>query len=486
MSRALAAGATGPEAFTLLLRLVSNHFDGTDTGASYTKLHHFGAPNGTPFCDFSRAFRGVVSAATGTERVLAPGGEIFLEMVRMAVNEQCPSLMPTLYPGVLATVSRPFGTLDAMWLAFETLVKNKTPAINGEKTIILPASSTGVRSSAPSRPRPASNGPGQGRTLPQSPAWQTGSHNNKLVMNVNKSTPDPWLDASSNCWVPEEHHYAEVHAVCVSVQTDDPPLWSGLLSSPVRAADLSENRGHCLNLHEDSHSLRQCRHPFRNPSNILDPDLGTLVNDGEAFRRWQERMIGHRRENNSRSNTHNQKEHKRRFGHLRGQHHPQVQQNRQSDDYDAHAERGHQQSNSGHLAFPPQLPPWGFATVLRITRTETQTNVSQAPSAPVTERSTAVRLLLPVRRQHFSEKNIDFTRCSRRRLAQRSALTYSAPSPLVAPYFGPTQRISPTSSTRDPPGVYPDVGIPRLKRRPLQPGHESRRVKRRSSEPRTT
>ena len=56
-------------------------------------------PNGTPFRDFGRAFRVVVSAATGTERVLAPGIDISFEVVRMAVNEQYPRLMPTLYPG---------------------------------------------------------------------------------------------------------------------------------------------------------------------------------------------------------------------------------------------------------------------------------------------------------------------------------------------------------------------------------------------------
>ena len=49
VSRALSAGSTGPEAFTLLLRLLSNHSDRTDTGASYTKLHNFGVPTGTPF-----------------------------------------------------------------------------------------------------------------------------------------------------------------------------------------------------------------------------------------------------------------------------------------------------------------------------------------------------------------------------------------------------------------------------------------------------
>ena len=125
VSCALAGGATEPEAFTLILRLMSNHFDRTDTGASYTKCHNFGVENGTPFCDFSREFRRVVSAATGAARVLAPGVEAVLEMVRMAVNEQYPRLMPTLYPGVAATVSRPLGTFDAMWVAYETLAKNR-------------------------------------------------------------------------------------------------------------------------------------------------------------------------------------------------------------------------------------------------------------------------------------------------------------------------------------------------------------------------
>ena len=39
----------------------------------------------------------------------------------MTVYEQHPCSIPTPYPGFVASVSRPFGTLDAMWLAFETL-----------------------------------------------------------------------------------------------------------------------------------------------------------------------------------------------------------------------------------------------------------------------------------------------------------------------------------------------------------------------------
>ena len=60
----------------------------------------------------------MVSAATGAERLLAPGVEVVLEVVRMVVTEQYPSLMPTLYPGGFTTVPRPFGTLDAIWLGF--------------------------------------------------------------------------------------------------------------------------------------------------------------------------------------------------------------------------------------------------------------------------------------------------------------------------------------------------------------------------------
>ena len=85
----------------------------------------------------------VESAATGTDRVLAPGVEFVLEVVRMAVQEQYPSFTPTLYQGVLATASRPFVTLDAMWLAFEALANSKTPAINGGTYFSLPASSIG-------------------------------------------------------------------------------------------------------------------------------------------------------------------------------------------------------------------------------------------------------------------------------------------------------------------------------------------------------
>ena len=63
---------------------------------------------------------------------MAPGTDIGLEAVWVAVSEQYPSSMPSLHPGVVATDPRPFGTWDAMWLALQALTYHKTPAINGK------------------------------------------------------------------------------------------------------------------------------------------------------------------------------------------------------------------------------------------------------------------------------------------------------------------------------------------------------------------
>ena len=78
VSRAMAAGASGPEAFTPLLRLLITHFDGVDTEKGYTKLHTFGMCNGMPFSDVSREFHVLVRTATGSERVLSPGTDVVL------------------------------------------------------------------------------------------------------------------------------------------------------------------------------------------------------------------------------------------------------------------------------------------------------------------------------------------------------------------------------------------------------------------------
>ena len=198
MSRDINEGASGPEALTLLLRRLITHFDRVDTGQGYTRLHGFGVCIGTPYCDFSREFRVLVWAVTGSERILAPGVDVVLQVVRMAVNGQFPTVMPTLHPGSMTTDPKPYASLDIIWKAFGDLANNKTPAVNGEKYCSLPVCSSGAQSSAPSGPRSAGHGRGQGGVPSQTPSWQTGSSHNSIAMPVNDPT-DPWTDQTSNC-----------------------------------------------------------------------------------------------------------------------------------------------------------------------------------------------------------------------------------------------------------------------------------------------
>ena len=65
VSRDVEEGGSGPEDLNPLLRRLMTHFDRVDTGEGYTRLHSFGVCTGTPFCDFSREFRVLVSAVTG-------------------------------------------------------------------------------------------------------------------------------------------------------------------------------------------------------------------------------------------------------------------------------------------------------------------------------------------------------------------------------------------------------------------------------------
>ena len=91
-----------------------SHFDRVDTGEGYTKLHTSIVCISTRFSDLSREFRVLVSAVTESERVMSPGTDVVLEVVKMAVNEQFPTLMPTLYPRSKATDSRPDASSEAI------------------------------------------------------------------------------------------------------------------------------------------------------------------------------------------------------------------------------------------------------------------------------------------------------------------------------------------------------------------------------------
>ena len=87
VSRDVEEGASGPEALYLLLRRLMTYCDRVDTWEGYTRLQSFVVCTGMLFCDFSREFHALVSVVTGSERTQAPGVDVVLEVVRMAVNE---------------------------------------------------------------------------------------------------------------------------------------------------------------------------------------------------------------------------------------------------------------------------------------------------------------------------------------------------------------------------------------------------------------
>lgn len=124
VERRLDAGAPGPEAFQLLLRHLSEQFDVGDRQESFLRLQQFGVASSTPFSEYLRAFRLLVSSVTGRERTLAPSGPMVLEIVRHSVSKRFPSLAPV--PGDLATAVTPFISIADMWQAFAPLATNKT------------------------------------------------------------------------------------------------------------------------------------------------------------------------------------------------------------------------------------------------------------------------------------------------------------------------------------------------------------------------
>ena len=135
----------------------------------------------------------MVASVTDSEPVLAPSVEAVLEVVRNSVCEQYPGLMPVLYPGELATASKPFGSIDEMWLAFGGLSTKKTPAINGDRHCTLPPlAGLSLHSHA--------SGHTQGLpAAPQRYKGSSGSFRNPIVTNVTPSahSPGPFLASAA-------------------------------------------------------------------------------------------------------------------------------------------------------------------------------------------------------------------------------------------------------------------------------------------------
>ena len=166
LRKRLTSGSSGPDAFRTLLADFADYFDRAPRGAALATLQNFGVRTGTPFASYLRALRVIVPNIVEKGGPLAPSAAMAIELVRIRTAQQYPMLMPTLFPGDLATRETPYVTLASMWTAFGDLKHNMSPAIDGDAfasasrtpssyappTVVVPAASAAVSQRQYSRP----------------------------------------------------------------------------------------------------------------------------------------------------------------------------------------------------------------------------------------------------------------------------------------------------------------------------------------------
>ena len=108
----LTSSFRGPTALKTLLTDFADYFDRAPRGAALETLQKFGVRTGTPCL---RAFRVVVAGTVEKGGPLSPSAEMAIELVRIRMVQQFPLLMPTLFPGDLATREKVYDSLAAMW-----------------------------------------------------------------------------------------------------------------------------------------------------------------------------------------------------------------------------------------------------------------------------------------------------------------------------------------------------------------------------------
>ena len=123
--------SSGPAAFKILLADFADYFDRAPRGAALETLHKFGVRTGTPFSSYVRTLRVVVASTVEQGGPLAPSAEMAVELARIRTVQQYPLLIPTLFPGDLATREKPYDSLASMWTAFADFKHNTSSAIDG-------------------------------------------------------------------------------------------------------------------------------------------------------------------------------------------------------------------------------------------------------------------------------------------------------------------------------------------------------------------
>ena len=196
---------------------------GRPSPASYDRLdalQQFGLPSGTPFSSFLRSFRVVVASTVDKGDPLTPSPEMAMELIRIRTTQQYPMLMPTLFPGVLATRERPYDSLATLWTVFANLKHNTSPAIDGDA--FAPAHQ-GLRPLGHNMVTPS----GSPTATPHRHVRRTGHG----IFNVSPthSRRDP-LTVDYGLWPFNDRGYVIACTVTNNVVNTNSSLWTPLLS----------------------------------------------------------------------------------------------------------------------------------------------------------------------------------------------------------------------------------------------------------------
>ena len=297
----ISSGSSGPDAFKILLADFEDFFDRAPRGAALETLQKFGVRTGTPFSSYLRALRVVVASTVEKGGPLAPSATMAIELVRIRTAQQYPTLMPTLFPGDLATREKPYASLASMWTAFSDLKHNTSPAIDGDAYSSVPQASGPT--ATPTVTLPAASAAGSQRYTHLARLSNT-------VSNVDHvhSRRDPFR-IDYGLWPFDDRDYAIACTVTNQMVNTNLSLWTPLLTDSARRQACIQYSGRCCNCGSSEHSLRWCPAPFTNTFSLLNPEFAKHDADGSTFDIWKDRMRRWRRRGSNRRSQGNGRRH---------------------------------------------------------------------------------------------------------------------------------------------------------------------------------
>ena len=251
----MTSGASGPAAFKTLPADFADYFDQTPRGAALATLQNFGVRTGTSFTSYLRALRVVVASTVEKGGPPAPSAAMAIELVRIRTAQHYPMLMPTLFPGGLATRKISYVTLASMWTAFGDSKHNMSRAIDGDVFASAPRTSSSCASTTVAGPASSAGVSQRHYSRPTRPLH--------TVSNVSHahSRREPFR-VDYGLWPFDDKDDEIVCTVTNHMVNTNLSLWIPLLTADARRQACIQYSGRCCNCGSTGHSLRWCPATF--------------------------------------------------------------------------------------------------------------------------------------------------------------------------------------------------------------------------------